>query len=99
MTSTLDVMTALDDVVLLVPEFERVSESTRHVEAVDLLFHGLAARFADAEDVAVFRDLAWFPDRRDTRVRLDPDVMSCSGAPRAIGSPTVSGSRMTRPRR
>ena len=70
-----------DGVVLLAPEEETVPESAEHQRLVDLLYAGLAARYRDAEDVAVHCRLAWFPDRDDTRVRLDPDVMVVFGRP------------------
>jgi Uma2 family endonuclease len=70
-----------DDVELLVPEEEMVPEHDLHRVLVDLLAAGLVARFADADDVAVFSRLAWFPDRSDTRIRLDPDVMIVRGRP------------------
>lgn len=68
-------------VVLLVPEEEAVPESTAHERLVDLIHAGMAARFSDIDDVAVHCRLAWFPDRGDTRVRLDPDVMVIIGRP------------------
>lgn len=70
-----------DDVVLLVPEEETVPEHDVHRVLVDLLAAGLAAGFAEADDVAVFSRLAWFPDRSNTRIRLDPDVMVVFGRP------------------
>ena len=70
-----------DDVELLVPEEETVPEDDLHGILVDLIRAGLVARFADAADVAVFSRLAWFPDRQDTRIRLDPDVMVVRGRP------------------
>ena len=70
-----------DDVVLLAPEEETVPEHDVHRVLVDLLAAGLVALFADRDDVAVFCRLAWFPDRDDTRVRLDPDVMVVFGRP------------------
>ncbi len=78
MTAHADVV---DDVELLVPEEETVPEHDLHGILVDLLAAGLVARFADAADVAVFSRLAWFPDRDDTRIRLDPDVMVVRGRP------------------
>lgn len=73
--------TEVDDVVLLAPEEETVPEHDVHRVLVDLLAAGLVARFARADDVAVFSRLAWFPDRSDTRIRLDPDVMVIRGRP------------------
>jgi len=70
-----------DDVVLLAPEEETVPEHDVHRVLVDLLAAGLVAHFAGAADVAVFSRLAWFPDRSDTRIRLDPDVMVVRGRP------------------
>ncbi len=70
-----------DDVVLLAPEEETVPEHDVHRVMVDLLAAGLVARFAGAQDVAVFSRLAWFPDRSNTRIRLDPDVMVVRGRP------------------
>lgn len=70
-----------DDVVLLAPEEETVPEHDVHRVLVDLLAAGLVALFAGRDDVAVFCRLAWFPDRDDTRVRLDPDVMVVFGRP------------------
>jgi len=70
-----------DDVVLLAPEEETVPEHDLHRVLVDLLAAGLARRFAPEPDVAVFSRLAWFPDRDDTRIRLDPDVMVVRGRP------------------
>ena len=70
-----------DDVVLLVPEEETVPEHDVHRVLVDLLAAGLVAGFAEDADVAVFSRLAWFPDRDDTRIRLDPDVMVVFGRP------------------
>jgi Uma2 family endonuclease len=70
-----------DGVVLLAPEEESVPESAEHERLVDLLCAGIAARFHDVEDVAVHCRLAWFPDREDTRIRLDPDVMVVFGRP------------------
>ena len=70
-----------DDVELLVPEEETVPEDDLHGILVDLIRAGLVARFADDADVAVFSRLAWFPDRQDTRIRLDPDVMVVRGRP------------------
>lgn len=78
---TLAQVEAIDDVVLLAPEFELVPEDSEHARLVDLLYAGLAARFADVPDVAVHVRLGWFPDREDTRVRLDPDVMVAFGRP------------------
>lgn len=70
-----------DDVELLAPEEEMLPEHDLHRVLVDLIAAGLVARFADAGDVAVFARLAWFPDRSDTRIRLDPDVMVVRGRP------------------
>jgi Uma2 family endonuclease len=70
-----------DDVELLAPEEEMVPEHDLHRVLVDLLAAGLTARFAGREDVAVFSRLAWFPDRSDTRIRLNPDVMVVRGRP------------------
>lgn len=78
MTAALDVD---DEVELLVPEEETVAESDLHRVVVDLVAAGLSARFAEANDVAVFARLAWFPDRANTRIRLDPDVMVVRGRP------------------
>lgn len=71
----------LDDVEMLVPEKEMVPEHDLHRVLVNLIAAGLAARFAGAPDVAVFARLAWFPDRSDTRIRLDPDIMVVRGRP------------------
>jgi Uma2 family endonuclease len=71
----------LDDVELLAPEEETVPEHDLHRVLVDLLAAGLVDRFADDPRVAVFSRLAWFPDRDDTSVRLDPDVMVVFGRP------------------
>ncbi|MEX0658056.1 MAG: Uma2 family endonuclease [Egibacteraceae bacterium] len=71
----------LDDVALLAPEEESVPEHDLHRVLVDLLAAGLVERFTDRADVAVFSRLAWFPDRGDTRVRLEPDVMVVFGRP------------------
>lgn len=68
-------------VVLLAPEEESVAEHALHEQLVDLLFAGLSARFTGRDDVAVHARLAWFPDRDDTRVRLDPDVLIAFGRP------------------
>ena len=68
-----------DDVVLLAPEEETVPEHDLHRVLVDLLAAGLARRFGPEPDVAVFSRLAWFPDREDTRIRLDLDVMVVRG--------------------
>ena len=76
-------VSADDDVVLLVPEEETVPESAGHQRLVDLLYAGIAARYGDADDVAVHCRLAWFPDSDDTRIRLDPDVMVVFGRPSA----------------
>lgn len=77
-------MSTVDDpVVLLVPEEEFVPEHALHERIVDQVFAGLAARFAERDDVAVHCRLAWFPDRSDTRVRLDPDVTVVFGRPQA----------------
>jgi hypothetical protein len=65
------------------PEEELVPEHDLHRVLVDLLAAGLVARFAEHDDVAVFSRLAWFPDRSDTRIRLDPDVMVVRGRPQA----------------
>lgn len=73
--------TDVDDVVLLAPEVETVPEDDLHRVLVDLLAAGLGRRFAGVPDVAVFARLAWFPDRGDTRIRLDPDVMVVRGRP------------------
>ena len=73
--------TAPDDVVLLAPEEETVPEDEAHLVAVDRFYAGLGARFVGSPDVRVFCRLAWFPDREDTRVRLDPDVMVVRGRP------------------
>lgn len=70
-----------DDVVLLAPEEETVPEHAVHRVLVDLLAAGLVATLAGADAVAVFSRLAWFPDRSDTRIRLDPDVMVVRGRP------------------
>lgn len=70
-----------DDVVLLAPEEETVPEDDLHRVLVDLMAAGLGRRFAGAPDVAVFARLAWFPDRSNTRIRLDPDVMVVRGRP------------------
>jgi Uma2 family endonuclease len=70
-----------DDVELLAPEEEMVPEHDLHRVLVDLIAAGLVARFAKHDDVAVFARLAWFPDRSDTRIRLDPDVMVVRGRP------------------
>ncbi|HVM13054.1 MAG TPA: Uma2 family endonuclease [Egibacteraceae bacterium] len=69
------------DVELLAPEEEMVPEHDLHRVLVDLIAAGLVARFADRDDVAVFARLGWFPDRDDTRIRLDPDVMVVRGRP------------------
>lgn len=58
-----------------------VPESGLHEATVDLLRDGLMARYLDAPDVAVFCRLGWFPDRGDTRIRLDPDLMVVFGRP------------------
>ena len=71
------------DVVLLAPEEEPVPEHALHQRLVDLLWAGLAARFAERDDVAVHARLAWFPDREDTGIRLDPDVLIAFGRPPA----------------
>lgn len=71
------------DVVLLAPEVETVPESALHERLVTLIGTGLQTRFAGREDVAVHVRLAWFPDRGDTRIRLDPDVMIVLGRPQA----------------
>jgi Uma2 family endonuclease len=71
----------VDDVVLLVPEEETVPEHDLHRLLVDQLAAGVRAWFAGHDDVAVHSRLAWFPDRSDTRVRLDPDVMVVHGRP------------------
>lgn len=70
-----------DEVVLLAPEEETVPEDDLHRILVDLMAAGLVRRFAAAPDVAVFSRLAWFPDRDNTRIRLDPDVMVVRGRP------------------
>jgi Uma2 family endonuclease len=70
-----------DDVELRAPEEEMVPEHDLHRVLVDLLAAGLVDSFADDGDVAVFSRLAWFPDRADTRIRLDPDVMVVRGRP------------------
>ncbi|CAN5888295.1 hypothetical protein BH23ACT8_BH23ACT8_08500 [soil metagenome] len=71
----------VDDVVLLVPEEETAPEHDLHRLLVDQLLAGVRAWFAGHDDVAVHSRLAWFPDRSDTRVRLDPDVMVVHGRP------------------
>lgn len=68
-----------DDAVLLAPEEEAVPEHDVHRILVDLLAAGLARRFATDPEVTVFSRLGWFPDREDTRIRLDPDVMVVRG--------------------
>lgn len=70
-----------EPVVLLAPEEESVPEHAVHEDYVDLVRAGLAARFAGRDDVAVHARLAWFPDRGDTRIRLDPDVFVAFGRP------------------
>lgn len=70
-------------VALLAPEFETVPEHPDHARIVDLLAAGLMARFREQSDVAVHSRIAWFPDREDTRVRLDPDVMVVMGRAKA----------------
>ncbi len=75
-------MSTLDEpLVLLAPEEEAVPESALHQRTVDLFYAGLAAGFASRADVAVHSRLAWFPDRADTRIRLDPDVLVVFGRP------------------
>lgn len=71
----------VDDVVLLVPQEETVPEDDLHRQLVDQLAAGVRACFADDDDVAVHSRLAWFPDKRDTRIRVDPDVMVVHGRP------------------
>ena len=71
-------------VLLLRPETEPVPEHAEHARIVDMIFAGLAARFRGRDDVAVHERLAWFPDRDDTRIRLDPDVMVVFGRPPAM---------------
>lgn len=73
--------TPVDDVVLLRPEHEPVPEDVEHARLVDMLFAGFSALLAGRNDHAVFERLAWFPDREDTRIRLDPDVMIVRGRP------------------
>jgi len=73
----------VDDVVLLVPEEETVPEHDLHRLLVDQLAAGVRAWFAGHDDVAVHCRLAWFPDKSDTRIRLDPDVMVVHGRPQA----------------
>jgi Uma2 family endonuclease len=68
-------------VVLLRPEEEQVPESSVHRAYVERIHAGLQARFREHDDVAVFADLAWFPDLDDTSIRLDPDVMVVFGRP------------------
>lgn len=68
-------------VLLLRPETEPVPESTAHERCVDMLLAGLTEQFSGRDDVAVHGRLAWFPDRDDTRIRLDPDVMVIFGRP------------------
>lgn len=68
-------------VVLLAPEVETVPEDTEHEQIVDTLLLGLRHRYAERDDVQVFGRLAWFPDRTDTRIRVDPDVMVVIGRP------------------
>lgn len=67
---------------LLAPEEEMVPEHALHQRLTDLVWAGLASRFADEADVAVHCRLAWFPDRTDTRIRLDPDVFVAFGRPK-----------------
>lgn len=69
------------DVVLLAPEHEMVPEHSVHNEVVSLLYAGLRAAFSGRDDVAVHARLGWFPDRHDTRIRLDPDVAVTFGRP------------------
>lgn len=77
-------MSTVDEsVTLLAPEEETVAEHAIHQRIVDLLWAGFVARYAGRDDVAVHARLAWFPDRADTRVRLDPDVLIAFGRPPA----------------
>lgn len=78
MATSLDVD---DDVELLAPEVEPMPEEHLHRVLVDQMAAGLSARFAAADDVAVFARLAWFPDRDKPALRLDPDVMVVFGRP------------------
>lgn len=76
-------MSVDETVVLLAPEVEFVPEDAVHQHVVDQIYSGLRTHFAGRDDVAVHARLAWFPDRGETHVRLDPDVMVVLGRPQA----------------
>ena len=78
--------TVRQPVTLLAPEEETVAEHSEHLRLVDMVHAGLAARYAGAAEVAVHCRLAWFPDRGNTRIRLDPDVMVVFGRPQEARS-------------
>lgn len=89
---TLRDMTTVDEygVELLVPETKTVPESAPHSRAVNFVHAGIGAHFAERDDVVVTNRLAWFPDRSDTRIRMDPDVMVVVGRPRRARRPRTS---------
>lgn len=84
-------------VLLLAPEFETVSEHSRHAQEVNRVVTGLRARYAGRDDVAVHDRLAWFPDRDDTSIRLDPDVMDVFGRPKTGAQGIGRGTKRTSP--
>ena len=58
-----------------------MADNTRQFRYIVMLQGGIAALFADCNDVFVAGDLLWYPVEGDNRLRIAPDTMVVFGRP------------------
>ena len=80
------------------PEFpsddgEPMAESTLQYQWIVTIKEGIAALFADRDDVFVAADLLWYATQHDKYDVVAPDVLVVFGRPRGTAGRTASGSR------
>ena len=69
---------------IIYPESDgnRMADNTKQFEYIVTIQGGIAALFADRDDVFVAGDLLWYPVEGNNRLRIAPDVLVAFGRPR-----------------